>query len=168
MKSLLLSVFVLFAVWLSAQSSYPLHPSVGDTIDRNEKLDYSLFPKVANQDFKFAIIEFEKDSFFLAISNISSAYIKRKFLSKEELIEAQKTIEKVNRYYRYRAAQPVDTNSYRPELTEIKGRPIRMDGPMTEQMKKEARMNIRLREDERKRREFDQGIRGQQLFLGFD
>ena len=168
MNSFLLSVLLLSFSIVSAQQSYPLHPSIGDTIDRNEKLDYSLFPAVANQDFKFAIIEFAKDSFFLAISNSNTSVIKTKFLSKEELIEAQKTIEKVNRYYRYQANQPADTNSYQSQLTEVKGRPIRMDGPMTEQIKKEARMNIRLREDERRRREFDQGIRGRQLYIGFD
>ena len=93
MNSFLLSVLLLSFSIVSAQQSYPLHPSIGDTIDRNEKLDYSLFPAVANQDFKFAIIEFAKDSFFLAISNSNTSVIKTKFLSKEELIEAQKTIE---------------------------------------------------------------------------
>lgn len=167
MKSLLSIIFVLICTNASAQQHYPLHPSIGDTIDRNEKLDYSLFPTIANQDFEFATISFEKDSFYLVISKIEDNSTQKMLLSKSDLIQAQQNIEKVNRYYRYKANQAKDTNSYQSSLGEQKSRPIRMDGPMTEQMKKDARMNIRLREDARRRKEIEQGIRGQEFFIGY-
>ena len=166
MKMLLLLLSLLSCLLIKAQT-YPLHPSIGDTIDRNEKLDYSLFPSIANQYFELATISFEEDSFYLVIAFKNLDSTQKMLLSKAALIQAQQNIEKVNQYYRYKANQPKDTNSYKSSLGEHKSRPIRMDGPMTEQMKKEARMNIRLREDERRRREYEQGIRGQQLYIGY-
>ena len=42
-----------------------LHPLVGDTIDKNEKLNYFLFPKTDNADFKFCFITHSNDQFFV-------------------------------------------------------------------------------------------------------
>ena len=168
MKGLLIVPFLALSIFTYAQQQYyPLHPSLGDTIDRNEKLDYSLFPSIGNQDFEFATIIFEKDSFYLMIRYLNDDTYQKKQLSKTDLIQAQQNIEKINKYYRYKANQAKDTNTYQSSLGEQKSRPIRMDGPMTEQMKKDARMNIRLREDARRKREIEQGIRGQEFFIGY-
>jgi hypothetical protein len=150
------------------QNIYPLHPSVGDTIERTEKLDYSLFSFIPNSDFDYATIVFLRDSFYLAVKSFNNESTSKEFLSKDALIEAQKSIEKINKYYRYLATKKNDTSSYQPQIRKPKAPPLRMDGPMTEQMKKEARMNVRLKDDARRQREIDQGLRQGGLFIDFN
>jgi hypothetical protein len=65
MRYLFTAVFLIVSAFILAQGVYPLHPSVGDTIDLNEKLDYSLFPKVDNNNFVYAIIGFNNNNFQL-------------------------------------------------------------------------------------------------------
>ena len=89
-------LFFLFSLKLNAQEGvYILHPSVGDTIDRVEKLDYSIFPKTKNPNFKVAYITMKNDSFILNAVYFENYKIER-FLPTEEIIEAQKGIEKIN------------------------------------------------------------------------
>ena len=161
-------LFVLNNNKVNSQNTYPLHPSIGDTIDRTEKLDYSLFPFISNESFEYAHIIFLNDSFYLELKNYDNDLKFRKYLSKNQLIDAQKSIEKVNQYYRYLAKQKLDTSYYQPQSRETKLPPLRIDGPMTEQMKKEARMNMRLKEDARRQKEVQQGTRQGELFIEFN
>ena len=54
-------VFSLSSFQLFCQNAYPLHPSVGDTLEQIEKLDYSLFPFIDNEPFDYGVIGFEGD-----------------------------------------------------------------------------------------------------------
>lgn len=167
MKLICIVFLSFFCHLLAAQTYYPLHPSVGDTIDQYEKLDYSLFPSVDNRSFEFAMILFENDNYFLDLTDTTGNRSKQS-VSKEELIEAQQNIEKINDYFRLMAAEKSKEEQKQSEiLRDNKKIPIKLDGPMTDQMRKEARMNVRLKDDARRRTEFEQGLRQNSLHIEF-
>lgn len=144
------------------QQIYPLHPSVGDTIEKVEKLDYSLFPQDQNDGFQMATIQFKGENFHLVIQTLDQEtgleIETTRVISQEEIIEAQKNIEKINAFYRLMAEEKKKEKTERLEKHK-QSLPIRLEGKMSEQMKKQARMNIRLKEDARIQREFEMGLR---------
>ena len=184
MKYYLLFFSFIILSELNAQNRdvYPLHPSVGDTIDVTEKLDYSLFPIVENTNFKSATIKFENDTFFLVVDYeeidtsltvqgaIVSVYTSsNEFpLNQDQIIEEQKKIEKVNAYYRLMAEEKKKEKEQPTNYTKnTKKYPVRLEGAMSEQMKKQARMNIRLKEDSRRQQEFEMGLRPREMRIEF-
>ncbi len=42
-----------------------LHPVVGDTIDKNDKIDFSLFPEIDNSTFAYCFIKYSEKKFYL-------------------------------------------------------------------------------------------------------
>lgn len=181
MKIVLLFLSLALLKTASAQDVYPLHPSVGDTISLQEKLDYSLFSKVENTGFKEATIQFLNEGFVLVIKTTDHTDLDTETelhlistkkdtiaLSQEEIIEEQKKIQKVNEYFNYlveEAKKPKSSPS-EPQLKQVP--PLRLEGPMAEQMKKEARMKVRVETDRRMEEEFQMGLRPRQLFIQFD
>ena len=139
---------------------------MGDTIDKLEKLDYSLFPKIDNDAFQEARIRFENEKFYLEVTDTANNLIKVA-VEREELIEAQQNIEKINEYYRLAEKQKQREEEYPTTSAPKKKYPIRMEGPMSEQMRKEARMHNRLKEDARRRAEFENRIFQNSLYLEF-
>lgn len=174
MKCLLLFLSCLFIKAAISQDVYPLHPSVGDSIDLEEKLDYSLFPKIDNNGFEYATIQFEDDMFKLVVfvkyndkeTGLEMETTYQEVLTQEEIIEEQQKIQKVNAYYRYLAEEEKKpkTNTTQPSPKSV---PIRLEGPMSEKMKKEARMSTRLKEDSRRAQEFEMGLRPRELRIEF-
>ncbi len=167
MRYILFTFCCFFLTIISAQDVYPLHPSVGDTIDVDEKLDYSLFPKIDNDGFQYATIQFKGEKFVLIVNSIDlidkevgleAETVSDIDLSQEEIIEEQQKIQKVNAYYKYLAEE-----ASKPKKSVVsapgKAVPIRLEGAMSEKMKKEARMNVRLKEDNRRLQEFEMGLR---------
>jgi hypothetical protein len=164
-KTIILILFFISNASFS-QEVYPLHPSIGDTLELDEKIDYSLFYFIPNTGFKYATISFEIDSFYL--NSIYSDSISKKVLTKEMIIEAQQNIEKINNYYRLKAEKDKleirnksNSKSYvdRPTgKTPIISNPI-----LNENMKKEARMNIRLQEDAIRMKEYQYNNQTRQL-----
>ena len=148
-------LFFLFSLKLNAQEGvYILHPSVGDTIDRVEKLDYSIFPKTKNPNFKVAYITMKNDSFILNAVYFENYKIER-FLPTEEIIEAQKGIEKINAYYRLQAdSTQIKYSSSNYNSNKIK---IDMNGALGEKAKKEARMYQRIQDDQRRAKMIGRG-----------
>ena len=163
MKRILLVLFFL-SFKLTAQDVYPLHPSIGDTLDLLEKLDYSLFPEVENNGFQYALITYRTDAFFLT-SHFDNDSVASTKLDQETIIEAQQNIEKVNAYYRY--LKEKETTEKNSTIHTDKAPPIRLEGPMSDKMRKEARMNVRLQEDARRMQEFQQGLRPRELHIEF-
>ncbi len=153
-------VFILISHFSIAQEGvYILHPTIGDTIDRVEKLDYSIFPKTKNPDFKKAYITFKNDSFILKAIYLKNIKTER-YLPKEEIIEAQKGIEKINAYYRLRAdSSEIDYTSTNYNSNKIK---IDMHGALGENAKKEARMYQRLKEDQNRAKMVGRGTNNPQ------
>ncbi len=143
---------------------YPLHPSVGDTLSLVEKLDYSLFPNIPNKAFDYGFITFEENNYVLNVS--FQEKLQKHVLSKETIIEAQQNIEKINQYYRLRAKMdslPEDNKSMQPD----KKAPVLFNENMNEEMKRQVRMNVRLQEDARRMREYEMGIRPNELRIEF-
>lgn len=163
-------VFSLSSFQLFCQNAYPLHPSVGDTLEQIEKLDYSLFPFIDNEPFDYGVIGFEGESFVLKI-HTESANWKQK-LSQEQIIEAQQNIEKINAYYRLKAEKEALEQKEKEEARYAANRPsgkepVIFDDARTNQMKKEARMMVRLREDRLRMQNTPGNIQPNQLRFEF-
>lgn len=175
MKNILLFFCILLIQNVNSQNVYPLHPSVGDTIDVTEKLDYSLFPEIENSGFQYATIQFKKNKFILEIVErdidketgleIETSY--GQDLSQEKIIEEQQKIQKINAYYKYLAEEATKPKK-QPTQAIQKSVPIRFEGAMSEKMKKEARMNLRLKEDSRRMQEFEMGLRPREVRIEFN
>ena len=67
MKQLIiLLIAITFNINCYAQRDhFILHPLLGDTIDKSEKLNYFLFPKIENEEFKFCFITHSDNQFFV-------------------------------------------------------------------------------------------------------
>ena len=151
--TLILSYFV-----SSAQVVYPLHPAVGDTIDTEEKLDYSLFTNTENKNFNFATIQYIDSNFTLVqnrsvkqLNGLTAVINDSVVLSQTQIIKEQQKIEKINAYYDHLKKEEND------RVLEQKI-PIRFTGPMNERLKlKRARL---CRFDENNlNNEFETGLR---------
>jgi hypothetical protein len=169
MKYLIGFLSLLLPLLSVGQNVYPLHPAIGDTINLDEKLDYSLFPEVTNNGFKFAIIAYAEGGFRL-VYNITTAdstlpLTEMKMdLSQEKIIEEQQKIQKINAYYRYLAEEAKKPKQQEYEVAD-KAIPIRFDGPISEQLRKESRMKARLVEDQRRMEDFEMGLRPREIGL---
>lgn len=162
-KLLLIAISVLG--YAKAQTAvYPLHPSIGDTLSQVEKLDYSLFPEISNQTFDFAFITFEKGNYVLNVHEKDSVN-QEVILTQAMVVEAQQNIQKINQYYRLKAT--LDSSKQQSDVQLEKKAPILFNESMNEEMRKQARMDWRLKEDARRMKEFEQGIRPNELRIEF-
>ena len=170
--------FYAFTLIGQEDAPYPLHPSIGDTIDLEEKLDYSLFPVVPNNAFAYATIHYKKESFVLYINEgisvdpMSGLEVETTIelpITQEEIIESQKNIEKVNAYYRYLATDSTEKKAESDILKNNKGIPMKLENneKMSEQLKKQFRMDQRLKEDAQRMREVEMGLRPREVRLEF-
>ena len=107
MKHLIGFAFLLFPFLSFSQDVYPLHPTVGDTIDRGEKLDYSLFANSPNDSFNFSVIKYLNSGFILiknrafkGLDGSIKGYSDSTLLTQEQIIEEQQKIQKINAYYK--------------------------------------------------------------------
>lgn len=173
MKHIIGFVFLLFPFFSFAQDVYPLHPTVGDTIDRDEKLDYSLFENSPNDSFNFSVIKYLNSGFILienkafkrsdgSILNYNDSTV----LTQNQIIEEQQKIQKINAYYKYLAEEAKKPKKEEYKKLEKKI-PVRFDGPISDQMRKENRMKARLVEDQRRIEEFQMGMRPREMRIEF-
>ncbi|MDB9964356.1 hypothetical protein OAD50_04725 [Vicingaceae bacterium] len=149
----------------SAQVLFPLHPSVGDTIDSVEKLDYSLFTNTDNKEFNFAIIQYINSNFTL-VENRSEEQLNGLLtkindsitLTQEQIIKEQQKIEKINSYYYNLVKEDKYLEQKEGDRVLEKKIPIRFAGTKKERlMLKRARL---CRFDENKlNNEFETGLR---------
>lgn len=163
---LLLSFFCIIVLSISAQDVYPLHPTVGDTIDKYEKLDYSLFPSVKNNNFQFAVILYETDQFYLETA--SDSFLYKYPISQAEIVEQQQNIEKINAYYRLKEADTSQTEELILKDERPTGKdPVYLNEQLKKQISKDARMRVRLKEDRERMLQNQRGIPNNQLHIEF-
>jgi hypothetical protein len=67
MKPILIFLFALliYANSFAQDTLFVLHPLVGDTIDKTEKMNYLLFPSIPNDDFKYCYLTRSNEQFFV-------------------------------------------------------------------------------------------------------
>jgi len=83
---------------------FVLHSLVGDTINRNEKLNYLLFSEINDSDFKYCTITHSNDGYFVHTTTINdSVAIKQVDLT--EIREIVVKLDKVMEYYSAQAKQ---------------------------------------------------------------
>ncbi len=97
-----LTVFLLNLNVYSQKNLYVLHPLVGDTIDKIEKIQYMLFQEIADSNFRHCYLTFSDGEYFVNTCTLNgSIHITQVDSS---LINRYKVnIEKLNQYYLTRA-----------------------------------------------------------------
>lgn len=101
MKNLIILVFLCFIRFIpsySQDSIFVLHPAVGDTIDKKEKIDFELFPEFKNSDFKFGIIFSIGEKKTLNVYTLSNS-ITTKELDEAGIMEYRSNTEKLQEFY---------------------------------------------------------------------
>lgn len=161
-------IFLLCPLTAIAQSLYPLHPVIGDTLEVIEKRDYSLFPKVSNKALNYCLIY--PDSNQLKLKAVYDGDSTATFdLEHSEIVEAQQIIEKVNEYYR---SKENTTDDYSRSVVMKKKSstatsPLLQQGEMNKKAQKDARMQLRIEADRQRIKDHERGLRPNNLHIEF-
>lgn len=99
-KAVTVIVFLILQIGAFTQEQLiVLHPSVGDTIDRNERNDFLLFPEITIPDFESATIHSKTDKFYLHVSSKSGLDIIE--IDSTTIKQSREHIEKLLKYFAY-------------------------------------------------------------------
>lgn len=147
---------LLIAIILSVQSYgqdslFVLHPLVGDTIDRNEKLNYLLFPQITDSDFKYCTLSHSENGYFVNTTKIdSSATVNQ--IDSTEINQTVARLDKVMDYYLNQEQNDSIKNAQKKTL-DLLGQPsnFKMDNLLGEDTKErifqEVRSENRIKDD---------------------
>lgn len=149
--TVLLIVIVISFQCFSQDRLFVLHPLVGDTITRNEKLNYLLFRDINDSDFKYCTITHTKDGYFVHTRTINDS-VAIKQVDSTEIRETIVKLDKVMEYYSAQAKQ--DSLKSTKKLTldfKDKDPNFKIDNIVGEDAKdrifKEVRSTNRIKED---------------------
>ena len=97
-KQLLFFILFVQSSFCFAQTNIiPIHPSVGDTIDRSEKIKYILFEEIKNEDYFFSIIAINQaDTSITYYKKIDTVKIK---ITRKEIFAITYNINRLNAFY---------------------------------------------------------------------
>ena len=100
MKNLIILLIVMFVCvsGYSQSNLFVLHPQVGDTISKTEKIKFVLFPEIDNQNFQSGTITYSAEGYFLHYK-IQGNEIATKQLSDSEINQYRINLDKLNEYY---------------------------------------------------------------------
>lgn len=173
---------LLFIIALSAaiscyaqDSTYIIHPAIGEIIDRHEKTEFALFPEISVTRFEYSYIKQEGNSYWLRsyvypdsliVRHIDTTEIRQIVRQIEGIVtanpdrydtEGNKTHEKEKRSV---VVKTVDGNQNTNEI---------MTPATVETISSEANSNERLKEDAERRKRLEQGtsIDGDGLYIDF-
>lgn len=151
----------------SQESLFVLHPLVGEVIDRNEKIDYLLFPEINDSLFNYCQIKHVEDSYFV-ISHLVSDSVITIQLNNSEINQYNKNIDKLFDYY---SSQPdEDTLINLKALILKEGNSFQIVDITIDydKLSNEARTEDRLRDDADRLRLQKQGSDAGGLYIDFD
>lgn len=100
---LLIGIILSFQCF-SQDHLFVLHPLVGDTITRSEKLNYLLFRDINDSDFKYCTITHSTDGYFVHTHTINDS-VAIKQVDSTEIRETIVKLDKVIDYYSAQAKQ---------------------------------------------------------------
>ena len=152
----LLFLFVNSGIMFSQDTIFILHPSVGAMIDKYEKKDYLLFPEIKDTSFNYSFLKYLKGDYclFSYFLNDSLSIIKVDSL---ELTQYQSNISKMDEYFSKRTKldslhliEQTNSDNYKLKYDILTPNTIK-------DIKNEAIRNARLKEDEDRMRQFQQG-----------
>jgi len=170
MKRFILLINLILSIGIQCKSQdslFVLHPIVGEIIDRNEKIDYLLFPEINDSIFNYCQIKQVKDK-FLANSYLVSDSIITVQLSISEINQYQKNIDKLYDYY---SSQPEEDS-----LSDLKVLILKEGNSFqiidiaidNNDISNEARAEERLRDDAERLRLQKQGGEASGVIIDFD
>jgi hypothetical protein len=154
-KSLLAFVLLVSGFYYSnaQERKYILHPAVGDTIDKEEKKKFLLFPNIENKNFNYAYFTIAKGKHLATISLAGNDSLKME-LSDSAIDQYYVNIEKLLIYYRSQESRDSlhsnDANTSQPghDPEEMRlSKPI-ITPEIRDQINKDARVYRRLKDDE--------------------
>ena len=144
---------------------FVLHPLVGDTIDRNEKLNYLLFPQITDSDFKYCTLTHSEKGYFVNTTKIDCSSTVNQADS-TEINQTRARLDKVVAYYLNQEQNDSIKNAHKEKL-ELLGQPsnFKMDNIVGEDTKerifKEVRSENRMKDDAER---FENNKQGTDLF----
>ena len=145
----LASIFTLTA--FSQEKLVVLDPLIGDTIDKNEKVNFLLFPDLNDPDFLYGYITQSSDHYYFnSFTNDDSLTVWP--IDAEELQECQRNIDKLSEYYLNKAKQDSLKNAQKLTLDgkgvgNVQVRATLIGDDDQERILDEVRKNTRLKDD---------------------
>lgn len=157
-----LLVWIVFG-WYGYSQNSPivLHPLVGDTIDKNEKIKYLLFPEINASDFKYGTISRTGNGYVLRYFDEKNNELSQS-LDSSSFRQYRINLEKLNDYYsnqekgdtlKVREKSILEQRSDRSH--ELKSKFV--DDKTKDDISKEAIRNARLKDDAERRKQFENG-----------
>jgi hypothetical protein len=157
MKILVSIIFIiLFRLTNAQESTFILHPSVGDTISRFSKSKYLLFPEIKDSLFEYCNIKVQGQKFFV-ITHFINGTVTENEIQQSELNQYWYNIEKLNEYYVNKENQDttvLKNNSHtgNPPVNKSLAAP-----GLTDQQKSEILRDARLKSDQEKMKNYQNG-----------
>lgn len=165
---LLINLILLFGIQCKSQDSlFVLHPIVGEIIDRNEKIDYLLFPEINDSLFNYCQIKQVEEKFIVNSYFVSDSTVTI-LLNISDINQYQKNIDKLYDYY---SRQPeVDSLSNLKVLIQKEGNSFQIINIVIDNnnLSNEARAEERLRDDAERLRLQKQGGEASGVIIDFD
>lgn len=154
--AVLIFIVIKSGIAFSQDTIFILHPSVGAVIDKNEKMNYLLFPEIKDTTFQYCFIKPLKGSYCLfsyfhndslSISNVDSL----------ELVDYQTNISKLTEYFSNQSKpDSIQTTDQVKKENEIMKYDILSPNTIKD-IKNETRRDARLKEDEERMNRYRKG-----------
>jgi len=157
----LLVTIVLSGHCFAQGSLFVMHPLVGDTIVKSEKLNYFLFPRINDSDFKYCTITKTQEGYFANTHTLSDSV----FITPIDSAQMRQTIVKLDQVMEYysdqekkgasKATQQASPAVIEQNPTYSKERIL--DADTKDRIFKETRRDARLRDDVARSKQVRQG-----------
>jgi hypothetical protein len=170
MKRFIILINLILSIGIQCRSQdslFVLHPLVGDVIDRNEKIDYLLFPEINDSLFSYCQIKQVEERFFV-ISHLVSDSVITIQLNISEINQYNKNIDKLHEYYSSQPDEDTLINLKALILKEGNSFQIIDITIDSDKLSNETRAEDRLRDDADRLRLQKQGSDAGGIYIDFD
>lgn len=159
--TVLLMTIVLTGHCLAQGNLFVMHPLLGDTIVKSEKLNYFLFPQINDSNFKYCTITQSPEGYFANTHTLNDSV----YITPIDSAQMRQTIVKLDLVMQYyseqekkeasKGAQQASPSFIEPDPTYPKDRIL--DADSKDRIFKETRRDARLRDDAARSKQVRQG-----------
>lgn len=154
--AILIFVVVKSGIAFSQDTIFILHPSVGAVIDKNEKMNYILFPEIADTSFQYCFIKPLKGSYCI-FSYFRNDSLSISSVDSLDLVKYQTNISKLNEYFSNQS-KPDSLKSTDQVKKDNQTMKYDILSPNTiKDIKDETRRDARLKDDEERMNRYRKG-----------
>ncbi len=155
MRSLFLCFFILVSTVVSGQM-FVLHPVLGDTISREEKINYLLFPEIDDTVFNYAIVDSIESTVIVKVETNSG--LLELSLTEQEVQTYRANISKLAAFYTNDEEESVTKSVLIKKDSTVSMKGAFIGEKQQEQINKQVKRDMRLQNDNERQEMYKQGL----------